>query len=307
VEAELVDVLRKIDDSKLYREYGATSLFVYATQVLKLSESVAWNFITVSRATKTAPALKEAISNGELSVSKARRITSVLALKNQSEASQSLWVEKAKTLTQRELEKAVAKENPQVLVPEKASYVAEELMKLELGMSEEELKELRYVQDLICQSKQKAVSLKDALVEMAKFYKQHKDPVEKAKRARRLKADRHAQPTPDSSQVGHTSKTATNHEQSLVSHVVPALPEEEQSWLQETWNEELVLIGAARDHAVARRDGYQCTAINPNGKRCSHRRWLDVHHIKPRHQGGTDSLSNLTTLCKGHHQLHHWK
>jgi RNA-directed DNA polymerase len=48
-----------------------------------------------------------------------------------------------------------------------------------------------------------------------------------------------------------------------------------------------------RDEALER-DGYQCT-------KCGSRGDLDVHHIKPRHNGGTDTLDNLITLCEKCH------
>jgi 5-methylcytosine-specific restriction endonuclease McrA len=46
--------------------------------------------------------------------------------------------------------------------------------------------------------------------------------------------------------------------------------------------------------AVKKRDGYRC-------RRCGARRQLSAHHIKPRAQGGTDSLRNLLTLCAACH------
>lgn len=204
VEAALVEVLRQIDDRRIYREHGAASLFVYATKVLGLTESVAWNFITVSRATKRSPTLKQAIQNGELSVSKARRITSVLSFENQAE-----WVEKAKTLSQRNLEKAVAKENPKTLAPERTSYVAENLIKLELGVSEQELEEIKYVQDLLSSFKQKSVSLKDAILETVRSFKARHDPLEKAKRAQK----------PDSSQVAQPESPAKGFTAAIVHEI----------------------------------------------------------------------------------------
>jgi hypothetical protein len=54
----------------------------------------------VSRKVKKIPALQTAIQNGELSVSKARKITPVIAQGNQEE-----WVLKAQTLSYRKLEK----------------------------------------------------------------------------------------------------------------------------------------------------------------------------------------------------------
>ena len=52
LEVELVDVLREVDRTKLYRKLEQPSLFAYATKVLKLSEATAYMFITVARKTK---------------------------------------------------------------------------------------------------------------------------------------------------------------------------------------------------------------------------------------------------------------
>lgn len=50
------------------------------------------------------------------------------------------------------------------------------------------------------------------------------------------------------------------------------------------------------------RDGYTCTE-------CDVTEGLECHHILPLCQGGGNSLSNLQTLCKGHHRAKHrtWK
>lgn len=68
---------------------------------------------------------------------------------------------------------------------------------------------------------------------------------------------------------------------------------------------ERVLKGAALRHEINQRDGGQCTFSDSAGKRCEERRWLDVHHIKPRGHGGQDVLENLATLCRAHHQILH--
>ena len=51
-EAELLDVLQKIDDKKVFREMGYASLFSYTVEVLRLSESQAYSFIGVARKAK---------------------------------------------------------------------------------------------------------------------------------------------------------------------------------------------------------------------------------------------------------------
>jgi 5-methylcytosine-specific restriction endonuclease McrA len=64
-------------------------------------------------------------------------------------------------------------------------------------------------------------------------------------------------------------------------------------------------IPAPLQHAVRLRDGGQCTFKASTGNRCAERRWLDFHHIRPMSQGGITEISNLTLLCRGHHQLIH--
>lgn len=51
-----------------------------------------------------------------------------------------------------------------------------------------------------------------------------------------------------------------------------------------------------REHAVFSRDGWRCTAPG-----CSSYRNLQDHHVVFRSAGGSDDLSNRTTLCAAHH------
>jgi hypothetical protein len=92
---------------------GYTSLFQYVVQSLELSESVAANFITVSRKAKEFPALQSAINEGKITVSKARKVTAVLTSENQEE-----WVNKAVELPQKKLEEQVASIAPETKIRE---------------------------------------------------------------------------------------------------------------------------------------------------------------------------------------------
>jgi hypothetical protein len=55
-------------------------------------------------------------------------------------------------------------------------------------------------------------------------------------------------------------------------------------------------------HQVHFRDGFQCTHVTSNGKRCTNSRYLDLHHIVPVAFGGRDVPENLVTLCWQHHR-----
>jgi hypothetical protein len=51
---------------------------------------------------------------------------------------------------------------------------------------------------------------------------------------------------------------------------------------------------------VERRDHHRCTVPG-----CRASRFLEIHHIVPRDQGGDHSLANLTLLCGAHHRARH--
>ncbi len=58
-------------------------------------------------------------------------------------------------------------------------------------------------------------------------------------------------------------------------------------------------------HELQLRDNGQCTQIRPDGTRCQNRRWLHRHHIVHVADGGTNELTNLRSLCSGHHAMYH--
>jgi hypothetical protein len=95
-ETEVLGVLQEQDKTKLYLKFNCKSLFEYSRKFHKMSEPVTLNFIAVSRRATQVPELKAAIETGELTVSAARKITSVI-----TPSSQSDWISKAINLTSR--------------------------------------------------------------------------------------------------------------------------------------------------------------------------------------------------------------
>jgi len=173
-EAELLAVLQEVDNHKVFRELGFSSLFEYCLRALLLSESVAFNFITVARKAREVPLLKKEISEGKLSVTQARRITPILTKENQT-----LWIERAKTLKQRNLEREIAAVRPQAATLEKMRFVQKDRIQFQCGISQALMAKLKRVQDLLCQKKQKAVSLEETLEIMAECYLEKEDPLRK--------------------------------------------------------------------------------------------------------------------------------
>ena len=178
-EADLVEIFQKIEEGRVFAKMGYASLFEYGVKALGLSEANTYAFIQVGRKSKTVPALQEAIRSGSLTLSKAKKIVSVITPENQED-----WIMKAQTLSKDRLEKEVARENPKAAVSERAKYVSDERVELRLGISEELLKKLRRIQDLESQRSRKAASLEDALEKLAEVYLEKNDPVKKAQRAK---------------------------------------------------------------------------------------------------------------------------
>jgi hypothetical protein len=269
VEFELIDVLQKIDSRKLFRTLGYTSLFDYTTRALGLSESVAYGLITVSRKSLEVPQLKVAIESGNISVARAKMMTSVLTLSNATEL-----IEKAKDMTHRELEKEVASLSPKGPTREQTKYISADRVELKVSLSEAVMKTIKRVQDLESQRTSKAINLEQTLEAMAMVYLERNDPLLKAERALQKPSAPKAHQQPKEDKVSTTNYRRTP-------------------------------LSAELKHKVHQRDQGQCVVENSDGQRCANRRWLNVHHRIPVSQGGENELQNLMTVCFFHHKIIH--
>ena len=276
-EADLIDVLQEIDRIRGYRELGLTSLYAYATQTLKLSESVSLSLIQVARKAAAVPELKEGLRDQSFTLSHARLIAPVI-----TPANGQVWLNKARSLSRRALEKELVREFPKAIPMERASYVREDRLRLELAVSERLHQNLKRVQDILASHRRCAVSLEDTLEDLVEVYLEKKDPIRKANRSKEREARIPSSSTP----------------QPAPGDVPAGLPGEKKV---KTWR----TIPASLRHALALRDQNRCQHRDLQGVQCSSERWLDFHHILEKSQGGADTEVNLTTLCRGHHQLKH--
>lgn len=285
VEAELLEVLQQVDQSRVFLARGYSSLFLYVVKELALSESVAYNLISVARKAREVPELKTEIQNGAITLSNARKIVPVLTKENKTE-----WLVKASRLSQRLLEKEVVKVRPQEAIPEKATYVTGSRIKLELGLSEKDMLKLRRVQDLLCQSRKRPVSLVEAIVSLTGDYLTKHDPVEMAKRQKVKTGLQKIEPKIELPRGAGKDQSEQNPSKSVETPVS----------LQAR-----APIPAQILHQVNLRDQRRCTHTDSNGETCNQTRWIEIHHVKPVSLGGTNALQNLKTLCSAHHRWIH--
>src|SRR5262245_28854185 len=84
-EAELLDAINAARENKVYRYFECTSIFEYCVKILKLDGGVVYGFTAVAKKLAEVPELKDKIKAGDINVSTAKRITSVLTPENKLE------------------------------------------------------------------------------------------------------------------------------------------------------------------------------------------------------------------------------
>jgi hypothetical protein len=247
LESQILENLQQAQEARLYLAFRLTSLFLYTTEILGYSESVAYTFISVARKAKQFPDLQKAVMSQKLSVSKAVRIASTLKPENAREL-----VEFASAHSSREIDREVARINPRAAGKDRVKQISEDFVEVTMTIPRKLHEKMKRTEDI------HGLSQAEAMERVYEEHLQRHDPVRKAKRNKKeLYPDR----------VGD--------------------------------------LNAAEKHGVNARDVGQCTEVDVNGKRCPNRRWTDIHHIVLRSNGGTNALSNLTTLCRAHHRARH--
>lgn len=80
--AQLIAHLAEMDARRLYLAEGCSSLFIYCTQVLDLSEHAAYGRIEAARAARKFPAILGAVASGALHLTAVNLIAAHLTTDN---------------------------------------------------------------------------------------------------------------------------------------------------------------------------------------------------------------------------------
>jgi len=170
-EALLLQAIQEVDLARTFEAFGYPSLFVYCTQRLKLSEATAYAFISVARKAASVPQLKQAVTEGVLNVSQAKRIVSVIDSSNASQ-----WIEMAAASKQRELEREVAARLPAPAPSERVRPAGGGMSELTLVVPEALRRKVERLQEV------RGCSMVEALAVAVEEALDRHDPVLKAER-----------------------------------------------------------------------------------------------------------------------------
>jgi len=308
----------------LFRDLGHSSINQYAIQELGFSSSRARDFIHLARKLDNLPAVREAVANGELGYTKAREIVSVATPETQDG-----WLKAAKGTRKelvREVKKArrAAKVDPGQgeLLPSSPAVVApcELPVRFQVDLTpEQEARRSALVERLYKLGGVPAGRAELMLEGLAALLGAREMELA-AEVEVRGKTGAEEKPDPKTPNLGPRGPFSSRPPVQI--HVHEDAATGRMTVQTDAGERELSLAEVERmrcDAAVCEHGGRNTTTIPPRVRRevlardlhrcrapgCGRTRFLEVHHIKPRQQGGNNHPENLVTLCASCHRLWH--
>ncbi len=307
-EAKQCSVLwfQEIYERKLYRELGYASINQYAAEELGFSSSRTGDYLQLCRSFKRLPQVKEKVASGELGYTSARVLARVA-----DEQTEAGWLEFALSNSRRDLEKEVKRAKVEAAddaagqvsllpVPPKRRPAAVRPVRVGMDMSPTQFARYEQLWEQIRKQRYAPADKVEALLEIMGEYVAGNS------------VDR-TTPRVDVRPVGEPPVQIHIHQ----------CPECEKATVQTSKGElelgQSELNRAQCDCRIGRLDERNTTSIPPAVRRlvlararhkcqhpgCNHTRFLEVHHIVPRSQGGTNDPENCTCLCSACHTLLH--
>jgi hypothetical protein len=289
----------------LYRQLGHASLQLYATQALGFSDNRYYQFKRLADDLDRLPILREAVAAGEVGWTKAQQVARVATA-----ATQAAWVAKATTTGRRELERQIRQEQVRQVRKRRGVAPAAQLAFDAAGAPP-------------LAGPPTTISLRADGVRLARF----EALVEKAHRlglapagADRLDLVLAALETLVSAAGDDAPRAAAGPAAQIIVQQCPAC---ERAAVTTSRGELPIapaqLAALACDARVRRPGRPNRATIKPSVRAavlardrhrcatpgCRSTRFLEVHHVTPRAQGGSNRAENLITLCSRCHGFVH--
>ena len=318
-----------IQRRKLYRDLGYPSMNMYATQALGFSSSRASEFTRLADKLDQLPQLRAALEDGEIGYTKASQEARVSNKQNEGQ-----WLAQAKQSSRRQLEqkikqarkKAAAgkKGQPELLIPEKPSRKpAAEIpavvpVRLTIEFSPEEFAQHEALLEKINKTGRKLPTNKAAaMLELLGAYlasAHQKTGTNSSKISRRRENTSAQKPAPPPA-APHPHFQIHLHRcpdcaRNTVQTSRGEIPVSETTAERAACDARTAKPDKANKHTIPPRTRQKVLARDRHRCRrpgCSNSRYLEIHHIRPRSQGGGNEPENLVTLCSACHQLVHEK
>ena len=281
----------------LYRDFDYSSINQYAMKELGFSKTRTGDFIRLARQLDKLPKVKKAMSNGDLGYTKAREILPVATPETEDS-----WL-KAARKSRRELVHEVKK----VKLAAKVDPGQRELMPTAPPVVDPKELPVRFQMDLTPEQEARRAALVERLHKLGGVPNDRAELMLEALAALAESREK----TPRGALAGRPPVQIHVHEHGGRMTVQTEAGERELSFAET----ERIRC----DAAICTKGGRNTTTIPPRVRRevlardrhrcqapgCGRTRFLEVHHIVPRTQGGQNQKENLLTLCGSCHRLWH--
>jgi len=291
LDAQLARWLREAERVKVWRHVGCATMLEYLERVFGYSPRQGRERLMVARRLGGLPELEAALNSGELPYSAVRELSRVA-----TQATESAWIEAARGRCLREIEDLVAQRESGDL-PDDPPRPDRAPMRIAFDVMPETYALFRQVWKLLETECGEALA-DDAL--MSAILNAAVAPADAEARKGRAKfqiAITTCAWCKRSMQQGGgkclaLDNGARQRAECDAQHIGSIDADEPARTKQD--------VSPKVRRLIAHRDGYRCRAPG-----CRSARFLEVHHIVHKEDGGTSKPSNLILLCDAHHKAHH--
>jgi hypothetical protein len=280
-------LIREANAVQLWRELGMVSIREYLERRLGYTPGVASERVRVAGALEAMPALEQAHASGELSYSAVREITRIATRRTER-----AWLAACRGKTMKGISELLAEREP--------GDRPQSPRKPDLRMKKKTLEYPPHVEAILRQCRAKLER------EMGERVAEH-EVLEAMGLAflRGGSATSGSAPAQIAISVCPSCKVARQNGAGVEFAISPATFERaacDAQWLGSVDDDGRATqdVTPAKRKRVLARDKHRCRVPG-----CRSAQNLEVHHIRHREHGGSSEMSNLVTLCGGHHALYH--
>jgi len=312
--AELIAHLAEFEARRLHLAAGFESLFLYCTQVLRLSEHEAYNRIEAARAARRYPRILELLAEGAMNLTTVRLLSPHLTDENQDQL-----LTESSGMSKRDVEKLLARHFPspdaafsirKLPTPRpdsgapaaraSASTVAD-VGNIDLASAADAGNPTRPDSDDVRSAPVTTIAAparREVLRPLAEDryeirFTASAAACEKLRAAKDLL--RHAIPGGDTGEIIDRALTALLEELARKKFAATSRPGQTAGSEGSSRH-----IPAAVKRTVWARDAGRCAFVARNGHRCEARGFIEFHHVHPYAVGGPPTIGNIELRCQAH-------
>jgi hypothetical protein len=290
--ARLIVALAEIDARRLYLGQGCSSLFVYCTRVLHLSEHAAYGRIEAARVAHRFPVVLEMLERGDLTLTTVSLLASHL---NDSNCIDLLA--RARHRSKREVEEIVAQVRPRPDVPAAVRKLPDRLETKALAL--DPVEHATPTATRAPGPPPASARPTPAVTPLAPARYKLQLTIDRATQEKLyLVRDlmRHAVPSGDLATILNRALDALLEELRRRKSGAARNPQRARAVAPASRH-----IPAAVRRAVWARDGGRCAFRGPGGS-CGETAFVEFHHVRPFAAGGDATVDNIELRCCAHNQ-----